>query len=136
MAVFKKIGKTIKKTLVSEKKNEDAQPDIKKLSVFVTIVNRGQSGFVLKLFESEGANAQFVQHGEGTAKEEIREILGIDDNTKEIIFSIIKNEKIESAKKELQAFFKVSKRNRGIGFSIPMTSIIGMKVYQFLTDTN
>ena len=38
-------------------------------------------------------------------------------------------------KKELEAFFKVSKRNRGIGFSIPMTSLIGMKLYQFLVDT-
>ena len=107
----------------------------KKLLMFVTIVNRGQGNFVLKLFESEGANAQFVEYGEGTAQKEIRDILGIEDNSKEIIISIISEDKIESAKKELEAFFKVSKRNRGIGFSIPMTSIIGMKIYQFLTDT-
>lgn len=107
----------------------------KKLLMFITIVNRGQGNFVLKLFESEGANAQFVQYGEGTAQKEIRDILGIEDNTKEIIISLISEDKIESAKKELEAFFKVSKRNRGIGFSIPMTSLIGMKLYQFLTDS-
>ena len=106
-----------------------------KLLMFITIINRGQGNFVLKLFESEGANAQFVQYGEGTAQKEIRDILGIEDNSKEIIISLISQDKIDSAKRELEAFFKVSKRNRGIGFSIPMTSLIGMKFYQFLVDT-
>ncbi len=119
----------------TEFQNNVSKTDIKKLSMFITIVNRGQGNFVLKLFESEGANAQFVQYGEGTAQKEIRDILGIEDNSKEIIISLISQDKIDSAKRELEAFFKVSKRNRGIGFSIPMTSLIGMKFYQFLVDT-
>ena len=109
--------------------------EVKKLSMFVTIVNKGQGNYILKLFESEGSNAQFVQHGQGTARKEIRDILGIEDNSKEIIISLIRDEQIEEIKTELEAFFKISKRNRGIGFSIPMTSLIGMKVYQFLTDS-
>ena len=126
--------------LNKNKKEEVKQPpmpdsaDIKKLSMFITIVNRGQGNYVLKLCESEGANAQFVEYGEGTAQKEVRDILGIEDNRKEVIFSLIRSEKIPDLTKELEAFFKVSKRNRGIGFSIPMTSLIGMKVYQFLVD--
>lgn len=130
MGLFKKAKKEN-----TEFKNNVSKTDIKKLSMFITIVNRGQGNFVLKLFESEGANAQFVQYGEGTAQKEIRDILGIEDNSKEIIISLISQDKIDSAKRELEAFFKVSKRNRGIGFSIPMTSLIGMKFYQFLIDT-
>ena len=122
-----------------KKSNKTQQPqnnsEQKKLSMFVTIVNKGQGNFILKLFESEGANVQFVQHGEGTAQKEIRDILGIEDKSKEIIISLIPNDNISSARKELEAFFKVSKRNRGIGFSIPMTSIIGMRIYQFLCDS-
>lgn len=130
MGLFKKAKKENTEFISNVSKT-----DIKKLSMFITIVNRGQGNFVLKLFESEGANAQFVQYGEGTAQKEIRDILGIEDNSKEIIISLISQDKIDSAKKELEAFFKVSKRNRGIGFSIPMTSLIGMKFYQFLVDT-
>ena len=130
MGLFKKAKKEN-----TELKSNVNKSDIKKLSMFITIVNRGQGNFVLKLFESEGANAQFVQYGEGTAQKEIRDILGIEDNSKEIIISLISQDKIDSAKRELEAFFKVSKRNRGIGFSIPMTSLIGMKFYQFLVDT-
>ena len=130
MGLFKKAKKEN-----TELKSNVSKTDIKKLSMFITIVNRGQGNFVLKLFESEGANAQFVQYGQGTAQKEIRDILGIEDNSKEIIISLISQDKIDSAKRELEAFFKVSKRNRGIGFSIPMTSLIGMKFYQFLVDT-
>ncbi|MBQ9266037.1 MAG: hypothetical protein IJ186_03100 [Bacilli bacterium] len=130
MGLFKKAKKEN-----TEFKSNVSKTDIKKLFMFITIVNRGQGNFVLKLFESEGANAQFVQYGEGTAQKEIRDILGIEDNSKEIIISLISQDKIDSAKRELEAFFKVSKRNRGIGFSIPMTSLIGMKFYQFLIDT-
>lgn len=130
MGLFKKTKKEN-----TEIKSDVSKSDIKKLSMFITIVNRGQGNFVLKLFESEGANAQFVQYGEGTAQKEIRDILGIEDNSKEIIISLISQDKIDSAKRELEAFFKVSKRNRGIGFSIPMTSLIGMTFYQFLVDT-
>ena len=130
MGLFKKKKQEV------ETKNEFQldESNIKKISMFITIVNRGQGNYVLKIFEQEGANAQFVQLGEGTAQKEVRDILGIEDNGKEIIISLIPNERIEEAKNELEAFFKVNKRNRGIGFSIPMTSIIGMKVYQFLTD--
>lgn len=130
MKLFKK-----KKTPENVNNSNISASTTKKLLMFITIVNRGQGNYVLKLFESEGANAQFVQYGEGTAQKEIRDILGIEDNTKEIIVSLISEDKIESAKKELEAFFKISKRNRGIGFSIPMTSLIGMKLYQFLTDS-
>lgn len=132
MAFLKKI-----KDKVFEPKQEptNIDTDLQKLSVFITIVSRGQGNYVLKLFENEGASAQFVTHGEGTAREEIRDILGIDDNGKEVIFTILKNSNLESAKRELDAFFKVSKKNRGIGFSIPMTSLIGMKVYHFLANT-
>ena len=130
MKLFKK-----KKTPENVSNNNISVSTTKKLLMFITIVNRGQGNYVLKLFESEGANAQFVQYGEGTAQKEIRDILGIEDNTKEIIVSLLIEDKIESAKKELEAFFKISKRNRGIGFSIPMTSLIGMKLYQFLTDS-
>ena len=130
MGLFKKKKQEV------ETKNEFQldESNNKKISMFITIVNRGQGNYVLKIFEQEGANAQFVQLGEGTAQKEVRDILGIEDNGKEIIISLIPNERIEDAKNELEAFFKVNKRNRGIGFSIPMTSIIGMKVYQFLTD--
>lgn len=126
MALFKKKPETVEKPKAEV--NE-------KLSIFITVVPKGQGHAVTKLFYLGGSNAQYIELGEGTAVEEIRDILGIEDNSKEIIFSIIPNSKIDNMKKELEAFFLASNKNKGIGFSIPMTSLIGMKVYQFLTAT-
>lgn len=107
----------------------------KKLSLFVTIVNDGLAESVIKVFEHVGASAQFVQKGNGTAQKEIRDILGIEDNGKEVVLSFIDQDSIKDAKNELVAIFMTSKKGSGIGFAIPLTSIIGVRVYQFLADT-
>ena len=128
--------------LLSKKENKVTKtadssnlPDeMEKLSVFVTIVPKGQSVYLLKLYKYVGCNIQFIQRGEGTAQAEIRDILGLDDNGKDVILSIVPSSRADELANELDAFFSFSKKNRGIGFSIPMTSIIGLKMYQFLTD--
>lgn len=109
--------------------------EIKKLSLFVTIVSRGQADPVVRLFETLGVSAQFIENGEGTAQREIRNILGIEDDRKSIVFSFIKRDAILEATKELEAFFRSSPKNKGIGYSIPINSLIGMQLYRFLADT-
>ena len=107
----------------------------KKLSLFVTIVSKGQAQPITRLFERGGSSAQFIQRGEGTATKEIYSLLGVEDNDKDIVFSFISQDKIPDIKTELNAFFLANKKNRGIGFSIPLSSIIGVRVYQFLANT-
>ncbi len=128
MKLFKK-NIQIKKTPSIESMIE------KKLLVFVTIVNQGQANSILKLMEKCGSSAQFVQTGEGTARQELRNILGIEDNNKEIVFSLVSEDKIPDIKIFLDIYFSTKTKNAGIGFSIPLSSIIGIKVYQFLADT-
>lgn len=113
----------------------EKRDDIKKLHLYITIVNFGQSASIISILSQLGSNAQFVQIGRGTAGKQIREILGIEDNRKEIIFSIVSENMIEDVKKELNAFFVASRHNKGIGFSIPMTSIIGIQIYKFLSNS-
>ena len=98
----------------------ESDGEIKKLSLFVTIVSRGQADPVVRLFETLGVSAQF---------------LGIEDDRKSIVFSFIKRDMIPEASKELEAFFLSSPKNKGIGYSIPINSLIGMQLYRFLADT-
>ena len=126
--------KNKKQKAIKEQPFEKRQ-DIKKLTLFITIVNGGQSSPILRLFENYGCSAQFVQSGEGTAGRQVMDILGISDNKKEVILSIIKKETVPKIKKELEAYFLVSRKNIGIGFTIPLSSIIGVRVYQFIADS-
>ena len=107
----------------------------KKLLLFITIVGEGQATAIRRLFERYGCSAQFVERGEGTATKEIYNILGVENIGKDIVFSFVSEDKVEDIKKVLEAFFITSKRNRGISFSIRLSSIIGVRVYQFLANT-
>lgn len=124
-----------KKKSKNENKSFEQRNNIKKMSMFVTIVNANLAGPITKIFENAGVSAQFVQRGQGTATKQIRDILGIEDNGKDIVISLVKQESIPDIKIELEAFFAASKHNKGIGFSIPFDSMIGVKIYQFLTNS-
>ena len=113
----------------------DEQNEIKKLVLYIVIVNKGRANNIIKLMQRYKASACFVQYGNGTADKKILDILGITDNQKDVIMSFLKESEISNFKKDLSAFLIASKRNEGIGFAIPLTSIIGVKLYQFLTDS-
>ena len=132
MALIKKNKK--KKVTDPSKLPYDESNDIKKMSLFITIVNHGQSEAILKLCQQVGCSLQMVQMGQGTAQKQILDILGVTDNKKDIILTLIKKENIPELKVEIEAFFSVNKKNKGIGFSIPLTSVAGIKAYQFLSD--
>ena len=124
---MKKVSKTEQSF---EKTNE-----IKKLCLYVTIVNKGQANAVTSLFQRIGSSLQYVEVGNGTANKNVLDILGIEDNAKEIVFAVIKEELVKDAARELQAFFMANKKNKGIGFKVDLTSMIGVKLYRFLTDS-
>ena len=124
---MKKVSKTEQSF---EKTNE-----IKKLCLYVTIVNKGQANAVTSLFQRMGSSLQYVEVGNGTANKNVLDILGIEDNAKEVVFAVIKEELVKDAARELQAFFMANKKNKGIGFKVDLTSMIGVKLYRFLTDS-
>ncbi len=109
--------------------------DIKKLLLYTIIVPRGQSDNIARLLKTNKSSAQFFQIGEGTASSRIREILDIDDTDKDIIYTIVSEEAAKEIKKELDVFFLVNKKNRGIAYTIPLTTLMGVKMYKFFTQT-
>ncbi len=112
----------------------EQRSDLQQLYVHITIVPRGQAQAINKLFNSLGVSCQFIQKGRGTATKAVREILGMDDNHKDIIISLIPHSLIETISKELEAYFMASDRNRGIGFTIRMDSIMSARVYNFIAN--
>ena len=109
--------------------------NLKKLSLYISIVNYGQSDSIIKIFQRYNSSLQFVQNGTGTAVKAVRDILGLEDNRKEVVFAFVSDEVLNELKDELDAYFYSSKKNRGIAFSISLNSIIGAKLYHFLSNT-
>ena len=108
--------------------------DLKVLYVHITIVPSGQAQAINKLFNNIGVSCQFMQRARGTANKKVREILSIEDNHKDLIISLVPDDLIPKMNKELEAYFAANERNRGVGFTIKMDSIISVRVYNFLAD--
>ncbi len=140
----KEVVKTPTEKVKKEKKKEaleeerpafETRDDLKKLYLYTIIVPRGQGEYILRVLKANRTSVQFLQYGEGTASNAIRGILGIEDTKKDIIYSIVREDAIPDIKKEIDVYFVASKKNRGIAYTIALTSIVGVKMYKFLTQT-
>ena len=106
-----------------------------KLKILVTVVSRSKAEYYLDFIESYEANLQTVIYGKGTAGDKF-DYLGFNDNEKAIIFSIVKEDKMHDLLYELNEKFKKIRNGKGIAYSIPISSVIGVLIYQFLTGDN
>ena len=133
-STVKKVVDTVKPKKVKEAKFEEKK-DLDKLYVYFTIVNAGVAESVVKVFEDMGCSTAFIQNGIGTASEEVRKALHIQDSRKEVVISIIRESRLEDIEKELAAFFLAAKRNKGVAFATKMDAIQGVRLYKFLSQT-
>ena len=127
--------KAKKKENTQESGSFESRSDIKKLVLYTIIVPRGQADNIVRILKANKSSAQFIKYGEGTASNAIRDILGSEDTKKDIVYSIVREDAVPDIKKELDVYFIASKRNRGIAYTITLTSIVGVKLYKFFTQT-
>ena len=109
-------------------------PNIKKLKVLITIVNRSKALFYTDLLEQYEINMQITLYGNGTANSEMLGLLGLVETEKAVIMSIVREDKIKDIKMVLAEKFDKVKDGKGIAYTIPMQSIIGVSIYQFLAN--
>lgn len=117
-----------------EKRQENFKAPIK-LEMLVTVVNRPKADFFVDLLEQFGINMQMVTYGEGTASSELINSLGLSTQ-KAVIFSIVRSDKINKIKETLEEKFKTIRNGKGISFTIPLSSVIGASIYQFMCNQN
>ena len=117
-----------------KKKQTSAMQAPQKLKLLITIVNREKSDFYMDLIQSFDVNMQFRASGRGTASSEILHLMGLAENEKAVIFSVIREDMVKPALEALAARFATIKNGKGIAFTVPMTSVIGVAIYRFLSD--
>ena len=110
--------------------NESA---IKKLKLLFTVVDRPKAEFYLDVLSQFDVNCQMVTGGRGTAKTELIDMLGLNIN-KAVILSVIREDMTDAIMKCLEEKFETIKNGKGIAFAVPLSSVIGVNNYQFLSD--
>jgi nitrogen regulatory protein PII len=121
-----------KESTTANKKS--VNPGIKKLKLLVTIVNRSKATYYVDLLEQFEVNMQLVLYGKGTANSEMRDLLGIVETDKVVLLSFVREDKVNDVLETLKEKFEKIKNGKGIAYTIPMNSIIGVSIYQFLSN--
>jgi hypothetical protein len=75
-----------------------------------------------------------VLYGRGTANSQMLNLLGIAETDKAVILSFIREDKIKDAMDTLSEKFKTVKNGKGIAYTISLDSIIGVSIYQLLSN--
>ena len=105
-----------------------------RLVLLVTIVDRAKGEFYSDSIQSFECNMQLLMRGKGTAGKQILDLLGLANNEKSVIFSVVKEERLPEILAFLDEKFKTIKNGKGIAYTLPFTSIIGTAIFGFLSN--
>ena len=110
--------------------NESA---IKKLKLLFTFVDRPKGEFYLDVISQFEVNCQMVMGGLGTAYSELVELLGLEPH-KAVILSVVREDMVDTIMNCLEDKFRTIRNGKGIAFAVPLSSVIGVNLYQFLSN--
>ena len=103
-----------------------------KLLLLITVVPRAKADFYVDLLQGFEVNMQMEVSAFGTARKGFGLLEG--DLEKQVLFSVIRDDKLDSAVAALEDKFETIRGGKGVAFAIPFTSIIGVACYQFLSN--
>ena len=107
--------------------------DIKKLKLLFTVVDRNKAEFYLDVISQFEVNCQLAVGGRGTANSELVDLLGLNIH-KAVLLSVAREDKVDEIMKTLEQKFATIKNGNGIAFAVPMSSVIGVNLYQFFAN--
>ena len=106
---------------------------IKKLKILFTVVDRPKAEFYLDVLSQFEVNCQLMVNGLGTATSELVDLLGLN-NHKAVIVSVVREDMMDAVMRCLEEKFSTIRGGKGIAFAVPMSSVIGVSLYQFLSN--
>lgn len=110
--------------------NESA---IKKLKLLFTVVERPKTEFYLDVLSQFEVNWQMVVGGKGTATSDLVDMFGLNPH-KAVILSVVREDMVDTVMKCLEDKFATIRQGKGISFAVPLSSVIGVNMYQFLSN--
>ena len=105
-----------------------------RLVLLVTVVNKGKGTFFADFLKTFDANLQMCFVASGTAGSDLIGLLGLKDNLRTVIFSVVCAERVDAIFAALEERFHSVNNGTGIAFTLPLSSVIGKLSYGFLSN--
>ena len=113
--------------------NSVNESSIKKLKLLITVVDRPKAEFYLDYISQYEVNCQMALQGMGTANSDLIDMLGLNIH-KAVILSVVRGDIVDGLMNGLEDKFRTIKKGKGISFAVPLSSVIGVNLYQFLSN--
>lgn len=123
-----------RKTKTTASSPEAVDNGFKKLKLLITVVNRKKTELYMDLLTAYEVNFQTSVLAQGTAHSEMLYMLGLEESDKSVIFSVLREDRATEAMHMLEEKFQTIKDGKGIAFTVPMSSVIGVAIYRFLSN--
>ena len=123
-----------RKTKTTASTPEAVDNGFKKLKLLITVVNRKKAELYMDLLTAYEVNFQTAVLAQGTAHSEMLYMLGLEESDKSVIFSVLREDKVKDAMRMLEEKFQTIREGKGIAFTVPMSSVIGVAIYRFLSN--
>ncbi len=102
--------------------------------LMTTIADRNNGKKYLDLYKQEQINVMYITMGQGTARGDILDYLGLESSEKVVIYSFLEMDKWKTVKKDLQKKIQIDAPGEGIAYLVPLSSIGGKRTLQFLLE--
>ena len=89
----------------------------------ITIVDRGKSAAVQRIYQAHHVSASLVLRGHGTANSEIMDMLGLDEPQKEVLLSVTHRSACADIFDDLRGQLHFDKPGTGIAFTCALSGI-------------
>lgn len=106
----------------------------KRLKLMVLIVNRGIGDQAIRLLSENHNFFNLLLLGEGTANAALRDLLGLADKRRDVVFSVMRDEWLPEAMADLRRAFHMDQPGNGICFTIPINSVGGLRTLRIIAS--
>ncbi|MEG1930242.1 MAG: hypothetical protein RR131_03795 [Anaerovorax sp.] len=111
-------------------------PEIKKVKLLIVIVDRGVGEAVSSVLRKMQVTFNLTSPGYGAAGSDLADYLGITSDEKDIVISVVLEEKVQSALDLLLYKFNLDQPGNGVAFTIPITGASGPLALKYMSGLN
>ncbi len=104
------------------------------IDLLIVITDKGKGKKVTKIFNEMQTRVQAATFGHGTASKAIYDYLGLGETLKDVIFTILPDEKINETMEKIDKELNLEKTNSGIAFAVPIKCIASMQVLNYILE--
>ena len=102
--------------------------------MMMTVTKRSVGRSVLECYEKNSLASVLCTLGKGTATSEILDYFGLEVTGKNVMMAVVTGDTWKRVKRDLEERVQIDVPGTGIAFLIPLSSVGGKKVLQFLMD--